>query len=68
MQNNLTKNDLSDIHFYLMSALNYYTQWAEDEEIMDLPKEDKNENYVYKQIQRINKLQDKISDILKEGV
>lgn len=68
MQNNLTKNDLSDIHFYLMGALSYYNEWAESEKKMDLQEEDKNENYIYRQINKINMLQDKILDILKEGI
>lgn len=68
MQNNLTKNDLTDIHFYLMSALSYYNEWAEKEQELDLPEQDKNQDYIYRQIHKINMLQEKITDIIKEGI
>lgn len=68
MQNNLTKNDLTDIHFYLMGALSYYNEWAEKEQELDLPKQDKNQDYIYRQIHKINMLQEKITDIIKEGI
>lgn len=68
MQNNLTKNDLTDIHFYLMGALSYYNEWAEKEQELDLPEQDKNQDYIYRQIHKINMLQEKITDIIKEGI
>lgn len=68
MQNNLTKNDLSEINFYLRGALNYYYDWAESENERNLQKKDKNEDYINRQIHKINMLKNKISDILKEGI
>lgn len=68
MQNNLTKNDLLDIHFYLMGALSYYNEWANREELLDLRGKEENQIYIYRQIHKINMLQEKILNILKEGI
>ena len=68
MQNNLTKTELQDIHFYLEGAKSYYEEWIENEKGLDMPEDSNNTLYASRQIHMISMIQDKILKILKEGV
>lgn len=65
MQNNLTKTELQDIHIYLESAKSYYKEWIEFAKGLE---NSNTTSYANRQIQNISILQNKIINILKEGI
>ena len=68
MQNNFTKTELQDIHFYLESAKSYYEEWIQNEKRLEMPDDSNNTLYAYRQMHNISIIQNKIIDILKEGI